>query len=229
MSFMDKIKATVGDRSGDARRQVRSGSSEFKNPLDDPWSQESIAADNAREKARQSTPEYKAAQAKRDISNRMSSEAAAHEKRTGLPATFLPNVSRIAPEGMRQVDHDRDLQKSHERSQASQSGILHVDGRPSSSSLPSGTNYDLWEHPGANASTHHPRNSLTITSPKIVHLPHSDGFGTTPHLEYSLAAGGFGSRHRKPLSEIHGLETSRSENQPQRSGASDQSNEWWRN
>lgn len=225
MSFMDKIKATVGDRSGDARRQVRSGSSDFQ-AISDEWS------DAPKASAYESPSDMmrrKESQDRIATSHKMLSERGAHEKRTGLPSTFLPNVSRMAPAGTSQQSHDSSLQKAHERVQASKSGILHVDGRPSSSGLQSGTHYDLWEHPGENASTHQPRNSLTISNPKIVHLPNRDGLGTTPHLEYSLAAGGFGTRHTKPLSEIHGLETSRSENQPPRPGVSDQSNEWWRN
>jgi hypothetical protein len=212
------------NRAADSARQA---SGAYASPIHDDWSDEpkKTAYESPSDMMRRKESADRIA-----TSHRMSSERDAHEKRTGLPSTFLPNVSRTAPEGTSQAAHDSALQKAHDRVQASKSGVLHVDSRPAnSSSLQSGTHYELWEHPGDNASTHNPRNSHTISNPKVVHLPNSDGLGTTPHLEYSLAAGGFGSRHTRPLSEVHSLETSRSENQPQRQGVSDQSNEWWRN
>jgi hypothetical protein len=216
MSFFERI--TGRDRSGDSKRQVKSGANDFH----DDWGVGTYTPPS---------DEQRAKWAAEDASKKK--EAAASktlEETRGVPASFAPHLSRIAPEGTSQAFHDHSLVSAHQRFQTSQYNV-HVDGNPKGAydlSNSSGPHYEMWER-SASDQSQAPRHAATIRNPKIISVPNRDGLGSTPHLEYSLAAGGSSGRHTKPLSEVHGLETSRSENQPQRQSVSDGSNEWYRN
>lgn len=219
MSFFQKVMNTIGDRSGDSRRQVKSGSADFHDDFSDMPAY------------RPPTNEQRANWAAKDASDKKDASASkALEEKHGVPATFAPHISRVAPAGTDQHTHDMRLKASHERFQKSQYDV-HVDGQPKGASdlrSSGGTHFELHTRSASDQSKA-PYHAATIHSPTIVHVPNKDGLGSTPHLEYSLAAGGSGRRHTKPLSEVHGLETAHSSNQPQRQSVSDGSNEWYRN
>ena len=216
MSFFERI--TGRDRSGDPRRQVRSGAADFH----DDWGVGTYTPPS-----KESMDAY---EAKKVTDKKEASASKTLEETRGVPASFAPHLSRIAPEGTSQAFHDHSLVSAHERFQTSQHSV-HVDGNPKGAydlGNSGGPHFELWER-SASDQSQAPRHTNTIRNPKIISVPNRDGLGSTPHLEYGLANGFSGRRQSTPLSEVHGLETSRSENQPQRQGVSDQSNEWWRN
>jgi hypothetical protein len=235
MGFFDKV-LSPRNRASDSTRQAPGA---YASPIHDDWGISSTPSSSSgpnfdewdeKPKSDYMSPSDRMRKKESDdriaTSNRLSSEASAHEKRTGLPATFMPNVSRIAPEGTSQASHDAALKRSHQRSEASRNGILHVDGQ-ANGRLDSNTRYELFTRPQDNASTHEPRNSHTITNVRHISVPSRDGLSSTPHIEYKIASAGSNSRHTMPLSEVHGLE--RASEQGGTSFSGDQSGEWWRN